>query len=317
MVVYSCSRCNYITNSKTRFRNHLNRKYPCQELFSKEGILEIKEKYDIFDKKSTQSHPKVIPKSSPSQQLFSKISHPKVIPESSLESSQSHPKVIPKYYCEYCDQEFSFKQTKYRHQKKSCKLKKKQSLIKFQETELELLKTQNELLQSKITNITNNSHNTTNSHNKTLNQNITINNFGKENLDYITYKDIKKHLGYGPYGAIRRLIKMVHYNKKHPENHNIAITNKKSKYGSIKKDDVWQLISIKDMLNNLIETKFEMITEAYHSDIKEEVDGFKQSKYEQFFEKFEYDEEQVRKYLDDKIHLMLMNCTKLFKIKPK
>ena len=71
------------------------------------------------------------------------------------------------------------------------------------------------------------------------------------------------------------------------------------------------------MLNNLIETKFEMITEAYYGDIKDKVDGFKQKKYEKFFEKFEYDEEKVRKYLDNKIHLMLMNCTKLFDIKPK
>jgi len=202
--------------------------------------------------------------------------------------------------------------------KRSCKVKKEQAVVKYEKSELEELKKEIEELKKEKTTITNNTNNNmTNSHNKTLNQHITINNFGNENIDYITYKDIKKQLSYGPYGAIRRLIKLVHYNKKHPENHNIAITNKKSKYGSIKKDDVWQLISIKDMLNNLIETKFEMITEAYHSDIKEEIDGFKQSKYEKFFEKFDYDEDQVRKYLDDKIHLMLMNCTKLFKIKPK
>ena len=183
-------------------------------------------------------------------------------------------------------------------------------MVKYEKSELEELKKEIEELKKDKATITNN--NTTNN-----TVNININNFGKENLDYITYKNIKKYLGYGPYGAIRRLIKDVHYNKKHPENHNIAITNKKSKYGSIKKDNVWQLISIKDMLNNLIETKFEMITEAYYGDIKEEVDGFKQSKYEKFFEKFEYDEDQVRKFLDDKIQLMLMNCTKLFNIKPK
>ena len=304
MVVYMCSRCNYITNYKTKFRRHLNRKYPCKTLFSKESILDIKQKNGIIDKESTKSHPKVIPKSPDVQNM----SHPKVIPKSSLESSQSHPKVIPKYYCEYCNKEFSFKQTKYRHQKKSCKVVKEQKLVKYQESKIEELEKALVNAKSITNNITNN--------NNTLNQ-IVINNFGKENLDYITYKDIKKHLSYGPYGAIRRLIKMVHYNKKHPENHNIAITNKKSKYGSVKKDNVWQLISIKDMLNNLIDDKFEMITEAYHSNIKEEVDSFKQSKYEKFFEKFEYDEEQVRKYLDEKIHLMLMNCTKLFNIKPK
>ena len=286
MVLYICPRCQYNSEYKGNFRNHLNRKHSCPTLYSKESILEIKEKYNIIDKKLVQSKSKVSPK-----------------------LVQISPFLVQNNQCSFCGKTFQHKQSKYKHEKENCKVKKEQSLIKYQETKIEEL--EKALIKAGTTNITNNN----NTQNNTIN--ININNFGKENLDYITYKDIKKHLTAGPYGAIRRLIQLVHYNKKHPENHNIAITNKKSKYGSIKKDNVWQLITIKDMLNNLIETKFEMITEAYYGDIKEEVDGFKQKKFEKFFDKFEYDEEQVRKYLDDKIHLMLMNCTKLFNIKPK
>ena len=320
MVSYICSRCNYITNDKNNFRRHLNRKFPCKELYSKEPIFSIKEKYRLLNK----NNPNVVLLSSQMSSsdddekpkdvvLLSSQNDKDVVLLSSQKGLQSFKK---KEKCDFCSKEFSNRQNKHRHMKRSCKVKKEQAMVKYEKSELEELKKEIEELKKEKTTITNN--NMTNSHNTQNTQNnITINNFGKENIDYITYKDIKKHLSYGPYGAIRRLIQLVHYNKKHPENHNIAITNKKSKYGSVKKDDVWQLVSIKDMLNNLIETKFEMITEAYHSNIKDELDGFKQSKYEKFFEKFEYDEDQVRKFLDDKIQLMLMNCTKLFKIKPK
>ena len=317
MVTYICSRCNYITNYKTKFRRHLNRKYPCQTMFSKEGILDIKQKYGIIDKMSVECKYNVSTMSvQKSPNLKNSVSTMSVqnTPNVSTMSVQNTPNVSTmSVQCQYCNKQFKHRQSKFNHEKKFCKVKKEKNIIKHQESKIHEL--EKALVQAKsVTNNTTN--NITNNTNNTLNQ-IVINNFGKENLDYITYKDIKKHLGYGPYGAIRRLIKMVHYDKKHPENHNIAITNKKSKYGSIKKDNVWQLISIKDMLNNLIETKFEMITEAYYGDIKDKVDGFKQKKYERFFEEFEYDEEKVRKYLDTKIHLMLMNCTKLFNIKPK
>ena len=71
--------------------------------------------------------------------------------------------------------------------------------------------------------------------------NIHINNYGKENLDYITEGYISKLLKI-PYGAVPKLIKHIHFNPEHPENHNIKITNKKLPYASVFKDDKFILI---------------------------------------------------------------------------
>ena len=206
MVIYICDRCKYTTELKGDFRRHLKRKKKCLTLYSTMTILEIKQKYNIIDKKS---HPKVTQKSPGESPDVQKTSHPKVTQKSPGESPKSHPKVTQKYYCEYCNKKFAYKQGKYRHQKKRCKVLKEQKLVKYQESKIEEL--EKELINAKS--ITNNITNNNNTQNNTIN--ININNFGSENLDYITYKDIKKHLTAGPYGAIRRLIQLVHYNKKH------------------------------------------------------------------------------------------------------
>ena len=297
MVIYICSRCNYTTNSKGCFRRHLNRKFPCRTIYSKETILEIKEKNNIFDKVSAKSHPKVTQKVTQSAEIVQLSSHPKVTQKSPDESPESHPEVTHKFCCEYCDKEFAYKQGKYRHQTKRCKIRKSQ-LTKIEKME-----------------INNGTINTTNSHNK-LTQNITINNYGKENLSYITENILKKLLHGGAYHTIPRLIKYIHFNEKHPENHNIAITNKKSKYCSIRKNNIWQLSLIKDMLNDLIDQKFSLIYDTY-MDIHEDLPENRKDKFDKFTKKIEMDEEKLKKYLEDKIHILLLNCTKMMGMKCK
>ena len=71
-------------------------------------------------------------------------------------------------------------------------------------------------------------------------------------MSYISDLDIKKILMAGPFTSIPKLVNRIHFDKDHPENHNLAITNKKSKYGSIRKNNKWQMILIKDMLSKII-----------------------------------------------------------------
>ena len=52
MVLYVCPRCNYNSNHRGNFKNHLNRKKSCNILYNKVSISEIKEKYNIVDKES-------------------------------------------------------------------------------------------------------------------------------------------------------------------------------------------------------------------------------------------------------------------------
>ena len=56
-----------------------------------------------------------------------------------------------------------------------------------------------------------------------------------------------------PYSAIPKLIKNIHFNPKHPENHNIKITNKKEPYIKVRKNDKWELQNKDETITDLID----------------------------------------------------------------
>ncbi len=72
-------------------------------------------------------------------------------------------------------------------------------------------------------NITNNINNNNNCNN-TINNNYIINNYGNERIDYITFQNMIEIFRNGDY-IIPKYIKLKHYNKEFPENHNIKYTN--------------------------------------------------------------------------------------------
>ena len=74
------------------------------------------------------------------------------------------------------------------------------------------------------------------------NNNIVINNYGCENQNYVTLKKVKQLIEANYKTAIQELVKYTHFNKDYPENHNIAITNIKYKYGYIYNDGIYKLI---------------------------------------------------------------------------
>ncbi len=74
-------------------------------------------------------------------------------------------------------------------------------------------------------NITNNINNNNNNCNNTINNNYIINNYGNERVDYITFQNmIEIFKNSGDY-IIPKYIKLKHYNKEFPENHNIKYSN--------------------------------------------------------------------------------------------
>ena len=55
MTEYECPRCGYTTKYKSHFANHLNRKIPCNPIYSDLDISLIKDEYGIKDKKLAKS----------------------------------------------------------------------------------------------------------------------------------------------------------------------------------------------------------------------------------------------------------------------
>ena len=164
------------------------------------------------------------------------------------------------YNCDFCQYSTNKKGNINRHLK-TCKVKKKKDLdLDIINAKIKTLELQAKI----ISNNTNchNTNNTTSNSNNTVNNNntvnITVNDYGKENINYLEsdkYKKlINKILGNGMHG-LQEYIKYKYCNPQQPENLTIKYTNDRSN-------------NLKVMSNNKWKTrnKLEVIDELYDRD---------------------------------------------------
>ena len=237
MVFYNCPRCGYETNRKSNIKNHLLRKNKCEVKLKEVPIDYILELYDLVSSKKQKTQNDSIVSQSNNQIL-----------------SQS------KYLCKYCDTIFSRKNNMKRHQricnKKNIideKLKQQNEILiaKVEEMITKMNKMEEEIKKYRETaSVTN-----VNSFNTIKNNKIQINNYGCENIDYITNKVFKKLLN-TPMSAIPKLIELKHFHPSHPENHNIKITNIHDKFAKIYKDNKWLISHKKDVIQELVDNGY-------------------------------------------------------------
>lgn len=276
MVKYKCQRCGFETNHKNNFRKHLFRKFTCKPL-----LKEIDIKFD--------------------QRLHfpeeGKKCNPNVIPSVILLSSQCNPKSSENLYnCEYCGKKFKQRQNKWRHKKNNCEKKKLYDNNMFQklnklENDIVNLKKENKMIvKNSINNSKINSDNT-----------IIVNNFGRENLNYLNNNMLKKILMKGT-KSIPSLIKQIHFNPKHPENHNIRIKNKKLKYAEVRENDKWKYKHKQAVLDDLVD--FGYITlEEFKENNENELDELLRKGFNRMMNKYELNKEKIM----DEIELEVLN----------
>jgi len=349
MVIYCCDRCGYSTNHRSVFKKHLNRKNPCKNYLSNTDIATIKGKYNFnCEEKNETLHnsektpSKFTPKSSKFTPNSSFLENPCIIfpskftpksskftPKSSKIANFENLEISPEalttnkkkyFFCEFCNKKFTRKDNLKRHKKKRCK---QMAIVLAEEnksTKIDELQSKIDILEEKLmTNTYKNSvgdNNVINSNN-TLNQNnIVINNYGNENIDYITDKIVKKMIQQGPYASIPKLLQYTHFDKDHPENHNLAITNVRSKYAHVRHNNMWQIRQLSEILEELIMNKFNFIEECYDDSIKEDLPVYKVGIYEDYKEKFKSDTE-IRNTIKEKLYEIIINFTKELGLKCK
>ena len=332
MVKYSCERCGWKTNIKTHYRNHLKRKFPCKPL-----VKDITPK-SLLDKLANVSlHVSLIKKNvSPNVSLVSPNVSPvslsvslirkNVSPNVSLIRKNVSPNVSPKdyidnklYVCSKCHKTFKHRQSKYRHEKKNIcnqiilsETTTKDKLLQ----ELETVKKEKEQ-QSKLINEMQETHmreiggllkkvgDTINNNTYIKEQNIIINNYGQENVEYLSESYLKKLLHIHPSVAINLLIKNIHCHPKHPENHNIKITNKKLPYASIYKDGDWIVQDKKKVIKDIVSTSYNMIDENYSESMN--INKNKKDTYEKFQKQYENKDKHLHKDLEKTAEILIMN----------
>ena len=202
------------------------------------------------------------------------------------------------FKCEWCNKSFSNNSNLSRHINK-CKVKCKQDELESKiqkEAQLtndrvEELESKYKMLEDKLntpavpistetntatisgssnTNApTHHSHNpiTTNSHNTT---NITINNYGQEDLSHITLKRITFVFSKS-FGSVVECVKLKHFSPHAPQNKNICIKDLNSRYAYIFCDGNWDAIGRKKLIDEIYVDICEYIQEKL-DDLIDELD---------------------------------------------
>ena len=154
--------------------------------------------------------------------------------------------------CQFCSKSFTRLIYKNKHETK-CK----------NNPNIHLLKQINTMIESKIpmitnVNITNNINNTNNNNNtvnnnQMINNNTTVNsnnqpnNYGYENLDYITDEQLVEMISKRGDGVIKMIL-LKHFNNLHPENHNVIINGDNC---TVYKNDKWKKINRDALVTDL------------------------------------------------------------------
>jgi len=146
--------------------------------------------------------------------------------------------------CKYCNKKLVDRTSRWKHEQ-ICKIKDKKNLENINKKVLDInnntLKNSNLSINAGIIND---------------NKQITINNFGNDNLDYITDKfknNLMKHFLFEEEFTepIPKLIQNINFNEKHKENNNVKITNMRSKTGQKYIDKKWVHASKEALLEEL------------------------------------------------------------------
>jgi len=312
MVEYICNRCGYNAKQKINLMRHLNRKNICSPLLEDISIDDVKKYYGFIK----QHEKPVLEQVKPVFDSFSKPGKNQEKPafqKIRTGKNQEKPAFLEKkkIICEFCDKTFTRTYGLTCHLKKCKKKINQEMVIEEKNNEIKELKEMVEklLIENKaytnITNNTNNSHNTTN---HTTNNIININNYGDEDTKYITSDYILKLLKNKPAKAIPELIKYTHFNKEHPENQNIKITNKKEPYVKVRKNDKWELQDKDETINDLIDRQqVHLMDEVIEEKIEENCNISEKVNIERCSELYNNEDKEYMKRLYNESELIIIN----------
>ena len=313
MVNYKCIRCGYETNHKSKMFSNLERKKVCKPLLNNVNLDEYKSRIleceNIeLDKKSHFTQNDSIFRSTGT-------------PQTPTKKTQKNTDIL----CKFCEKQFSRKDALSRHLK-TCKEKKKDDECKQSMTDLvemlnSQLKEQREEFKKELDKKNNqideliqkagiqNSGTITNN----IQNNIKILAYKDTDLSHLTDKDYMYCLNRSNM-CIPNLIKMIHFNPKNPQNHNIYISNIKNNYIMVYDGDKWNIQNRNDIIDDLIDEN-ESVLEQKLEDWIENGKNYPEimKKFKRYLEKKEKDE--VLNKIKQEIKFILYNNRKLIEQK--
>ncbi len=274
MTLYECKSCNYATKYNSNYNKHKK---------TKKHRVNTGELNEMGEETHTniQNNPQNI--------------------QYNPQNIQNNPQNIqsnPQFSCDFCKKEFTLFTNKRRHEIHRCKDNTNLMTKKIYDLEKEKKKLEKKIekLLDKVGTI----NNTTNNNTQNI---IVVNNYGKENTDYLTVDKIKALLD-RPFDSVQELIKMLHFNSEHPENHNVKITNKKEPYALVWNDPIWELRKKKSVVKDIVDKGYLMI-DTTHDSMDES-----NKKYLNFQTKFDDDDTNIKEVIEEEAEIVIINETK-------
>ncbi len=156
----------------------------------------------------------------------------------------------------------SFMEEFQQFKKQSKKEKKKAEEDKqMADEKIKLLEKQIVKLTNHSGNVNKNSNNTTINNTVNNNQQIVVVSYGAEDMSKLDRNKILNCIAQGPRKSALELTRAIHFDPDHPENHNIYISNKKDKYAMEFKNNNWEVVLEKDLIEKIYRNKKEYIEE--------------------------------------------------------
>lgn len=242
MVFYNCIRCGYETTHKSKMTSHLNRKYLCKPIVSNATLDKMK-KYNLISRKKI------------SYSFYT--SNKKESENISIENTNNFENKVNCKICKFCFKNFASYKNKWRHEKYNCKKRDNKDIPikidnfsnnvihKYDKLNLAFLIQQLEEKDKQISELIKKAGNST------VINNIQILPYKNTNKDYITDKMISDCME-KQNRCISEMIKLVHFNEKHPENMNILIRNIRTDYVMIFNGKDWIFKDRDQMFDKII-----------------------------------------------------------------
>ena len=298
MPLYSCELCGITTTLKNNYIRHLNTTKHLKRCKNYDNIIEKKNKNPQISLKTGVFEPQ-----SPhfTQKENKENKKNKMSKMSKMSKSN--------FVCLQCNKVFSRKDNLKRHMDGKCNVEKKNNIdldykelffdIKNQyENEKTDFKKHIEILLSKVGNTTNTTINNT--------QNIQLNSYGKEDMSHIS-EILKTELLKIPYAMIPKLIEAVHFNDTKPENKNIYLPNKKDNLIKIYKNNKWVYKDKDQTLNDLVDSKYNMLDDHYDSVEKTDLTPFIKMNYLKFRKYYDEGDKELSEQIKKECDLILLN----------
>lgn len=205
-----------------------------------------------------------------------------------------------------CGKQYSYRQSLHIH-KKRCNINPSRN----QKLETKIENLQNQIEQLLIAQAGRAITNTTTNHIGTQNNNvhITVNAFGKENVDYITNK-VCLQIVNQVFNSIPAAAHIVFFNPDHPENHNIKIPNKKEPYAMVMKDNQqWEIMDRKQAIAEMTQKSYTVVEESFEK-VQNLVKPAKQYNFQKFRDQMEEQDTGLLKRVQNELEMKVLGATR-------